>query len=122
MIIKFDRILNYNEIFEETMICEETTSYFRVGKLIFDKLQYDCKIPYKIEFEKNNKVIILFLSNHELINKVKTISDKKWNPQEKHCDISYSENLIIKLQTLFGKNISVDHRFYLIALYKKIFI
>ena len=43
------------------------------------------KIPaVKIEFEKDNKVIICVPYNQELIKKIKTIPGKKWNSQRKY--------------------------------------
>ena len=73
------------------------------------------KIPVvKIEFGEKNKVIIQFPCNQGLIEKVKTIPERKWNPQGKYWEVPYSEDLIAKLQSLFGENLVIDPYFYLI--------
>jgi len=74
----------------------------------------------KVEFGKNNKVIIRIPYNQELIKKVKTIFERKWNPQGKYWEVPYSEDLIAKLQDLFGENLVVDPYFYLIPLQKEL--
>ena len=60
--------------------------------------------------------------NKELIKKVKVISGRKWNPQGEYWEVPYSEDLIVKLQSLFGENLVVDPYFYLIPLQKEFLI
>jgi len=56
------------------------------------------KIPsVKIEFGKNNKIIIKIPYNQDLINKVKSVPRREWNPQGKYWGLFYSEDLIVKL-------------------------
>ncbi|MHC1630862.1 MAG: site-specific tyrosine recombinase/integron integrase [Methanotrichaceae archaeon] len=81
------------------------------------------KIPaVKIEFGKDNKVIIYVPYNRELIKKVKTISGRRWNPKGKYWEVPYEEGLIAKLQSLFGENLVIDPYFYLIPLQKELSI
>ena len=47
------------------------------------------------------------------------ISGRRWNPQGKYWEVSYSEDLISKLQSLFGENLLVDPYFFLIPLHKE---
>ncbi len=62
------------------------------------------KVPaVKLEFVKDNKVIICVPYDQALIKKIKTISGRRWNPKEKHWEVPYSKNLISKLQDIFGK-------------------
>ena len=57
------------------------------------------KIPaVKIEFEKNDKVIIR-TPCQGLIKKIKMISGRRWNPKGK-WEVPYSEDSIAKLQFL----------------------
>jgi site-specific recombinase XerD len=76
----------------------------------------------KIEFGKDNKVKIRVPYNQELINKVKTISGRRWNPEEKCWEVPYDGDLISKLQTLFGENIVIEPYFYLMALQSELLI
>lgn len=81
------------------------------------------KIPVvKIELGKNNKVIIRIPYHRDLISKVKSISGRKWNPEEKYWEVPYKENTILKLQKLFGENLIFDPYFYLIPLQKELSI
>ncbi|RJS77041.1 hypothetical protein CW713_10710 [Methanophagales archaeon] len=50
------------------------------------------------------------------------ISGRRWNPEGKHWEVPYSEDLIVKLQSLFGENLVVDPYFYLIPLQKEFLI
>ena len=74
----------------------------------FNKIAQEEKIlTLKIEIGKNDKIIIRFPRNQELIKKIKMISGRRWNPQEKYREVPYSEDLIAKLQSLFStKNLS----------------
>ena len=74
----------------------------------------------KIEPGSNNKVIIRVPYNQELINKVKTISGRRWNPNGKFWEVPYDESLIPKIQTLFGENLIIDPNFYLLPLQKEL--
>ena len=76
----------------------------------------------RVEFGRNNEVIIRIPYNQELINKVKTISGRKWNPKGRYWEVPSSENIISKLQNLFGENLVVDPYFYLIPLQKELSI
>ena len=57
-----------------------------------------------------------------MINKVKSIPRREWNPQGKYWEVPYSEDVIAKLQSLFGENLVVDPYFYLIPLQKELSI
>jgi site-specific recombinase XerD len=57
-----------------------------------------------------------------LIKKVKTISGRRWNPKGKYWEVPYDENLISKLQALFGENLIIDPHFYLMPLQKELSI
>ena len=74
----------------------------------FNKITQEEKIlTVKIEIGKNDKIIIRFPYNQELIKKIKMISGRRWNTQEKYREVPYSEDLIAKLQSLFStKNLS----------------
>ena len=99
---------------DEIMTLEETAKYLSAQA---------GKIPaMKIEFGKSDKVIIRIPYNQELIRKIKMVSGRKWNPQEKYWEVPYSEDLITKLQILFGENLVVDPYFYLILLQKDLSI
>ncbi|SFM96188.1 phage integrase N-terminal SAM-like domain-containing protein [Thermodesulforhabdus norvegica] len=107
----------------EIMTLEETAKYLKIGKSTLYKMAREGKIPYvKIELGRNNKVIIRLPYNQELINKLKTISGRRWNPKEKYWEVPYDENLISKLQALFGENLVVDPYFYLMPLQKELLI
>ncbi len=81
------------------------------------------KIPIvKIEFGKDNKVIIPVPYAHKLIKKIKTIYERKWNPRGKYWEVPYSDGLIAKLQNLFDENLVIDPYFYLILLQKELLI
>jgi hypothetical protein len=43
-----------------------------------------------------------------LINKIKTISGRRWKPKGKYWEVPYSENLMSNLQVLFGENLIID--------------
>lgn len=111
------------EEFSEIMILEEPAKYLKTGKSTLYKMSREGKIPaVKVEIGKNNKVIIRLPYNQELIRKVKTISGRRWNPEEKYWEVPYDKNIISKLQALFGKNLIVDPYFYLIPLQKELSI
>ncbi len=87
---------------------------------IYYKLVKEDRIPaVKIE-PGRNKVIIRVPFNRELIDKVKTIPGRKWNPEGKYWEIPYKDDLMEKLQTLFGKNLDIDPYFHLIPLEKEL--
>ncbi len=116
------------------MILEETAKHLRNRKIYFHKMARPVKyerLPHgsregripivKMELGKNDKNIIRIPYNQDLKKKVKSISGRKWNPKGKHGEVPYDENLISKLQNLFGENlISVDPYFYLIPLQKQL--
>ena len=111
------------EGFGEIMTLEETAKYLKIGKSTLYKMAREGKIPsVKIEFGKDNKVIIRVPYDQELIKKIKTISGRKWNPQGKYWEVPYSDGLIEKLQKLFGENLVIDPYFYLIPLQKELSI
>lgn len=95
------------------MALEKTTKYFRKSeKFTLHERARDDKISaVKIEPGNNNQAIIRIPYNQELIEKIKTISGRKWNPQKKYWEVLYSEDLITKLQNLFGENLTVDPYF-----------
>ena len=102
---------------------KKSMEYLKTGNSTLYKIAKEGKISaVKIEFEKNSKVIIRVPYNQELIKKVKMISGRRWNPQEKYWEVPYSEDLIAKLQRLFGENLVVDPYFYLIPLEKELSI
>ncbi|SNR83630.1 site-specific tyrosine recombinase/integron integrase [Desulfurobacterium atlanticum] len=76
----------------------------------------------KIEPGGDKRVVIKVPYDKELIDKVKTISGRKWILEKKHWEIPYEENLISKLQTLFGENLIIDPYFYLLPLEKELLI
>ena len=81
------------------------------------------KIPtVKIELGRNNKVIIRLPYDQELINKIKTISRRRWKPKGKYWEVPYSDDLIEKFQNLFGESLVIDPYFYLIPLQKELSI
>jgi len=86
------------------------------GKIPAVKIEFE-----KIEFEKNDKIIIRIPYNQELIKKIKMISGRRGNPKGKYWEIPYSEDLIAKLQ-FFGENLIIDHYFHLKPLQKELFI
>ena len=87
------------------------------------KMAGEGKIPgVKIEPGRNNKIIIRIPYNQDLINKVKSIPRREWNPQGKYWEVTYSEDLIATLQRLFGENFAVDPYLYLIPLKKELSI
>jgi len=111
------------EGFSEIMTLEETAKYLKIGKSTLYKVVREGKIPaVKIELGRNNKVIIRLRYNQELIRKVKTISGRRWNPKGKYWEVPYDENLISKLQALFGENLVIDPYFYLMPLQKELSI
>ncbi len=111
------------EGFGEIMTLEETAKYLKIGKSTLYKMAQEGKIPaVKIEPGRNNKIIIRIPYNQDLINNVKSIPRREWNPQGKYWEVPYSEDLIAKLQSLFGENLVVDPYFYLIPLQKELSI
>ncbi len=100
------------EGFGEIMTLEETAKYLKIvppWRDTFNRMAREDKIPVvKIEFGKNKKVIIRIPYNQELIRKIKMISGRRWNPKGKYWEAPYSEDLIIKLYSLFGENFVVD--------------
>ncbi len=77
------------------------------------------KIPaVKIEFGKDDKIIIRVPYDQELIKKIKAIPGRSWNSQGKYWEVPYSD----KLQNLFGENLIVEPCFYLIPLQKELSI
>ena len=105
------------------MALEENVKYFKTGKSTLHKMAREGKIPaVKIEFGKNDKVIIRVPYNQELIKKVKMLSGRRWNPKGKYWEVPYSEDLMAKLKALFSENLVVDPYFYLIPLQKELFI
>ncbi len=87
------------------------------------KMAKEGKTPFvKIDPGRNNKIIIRIPYNQDLINKVKSIPRREWNPQGKYWEVPYSEDLITKLKSLFGENLVVDPYFYLIPLQKELSI
>ncbi|MDN5346129.1 MAG: integrase/recombinase XerD [Petrotoga sp.] len=111
------------EGFSEIMTFEETERYLKIGKSTLYKMAREGKAPaIRIEMGKNNKVIIRLPCNQELIRKIKTISGRRWNPQGKYWEVPYDENLISKLQALFGENLVVDLYFYLMPLQRELLI
>ena len=107
----------------EIMPLEETAKYLKIGKSTLSKMAREGKIPtVKIEPERNDKIIIRIPYNRELIKKIKMISGRRWNPQEKYREVPYSEDLIAKPQSLFGENLVIDPYFYLIPLQKELSI
>ena len=99
----------------------ETIEYLKEGKS--PKMARKGKIPaVKIEFGRNNKVIIRVPYDQELIKKIKTISGRKWNPEMKYCEVPYYENLLPELQALFGKNLVIDPYLYLLPLERELSI
>jgi excisionase family DNA binding protein len=96
------------EGFSEIMTLEETSKYLKIGKSTLYKMARERKIPaVKIEPGNNNRVIVRIPYNQELIEKIKTISGRKWNPQGKYWEVPYSDGLIAKLQNLFGENLVI---------------
>ena len=61
----------------------------------------------KIEMGKGEKVSIRIPYDRELIEKVKTLPGRKWNPEEKYWGVPYEENLLSKLKALFGEALVV---------------
>jgi integrase/recombinase XerD len=111
------------------MTLEETAKYLpaqtglKIGKSTLYKMVREVKISaVKIEFGKDNKVIIRVPYDQELIKKIKTISGRKWNSQRKCWEVPYSDGLIAKLQKLFGENLVIEPYFYLISLQKELSI
>ncbi len=69
---------------------EETSKSFKIGKCTLYKMAREGKISaVKIWHGRNNRVIIRIPYNKELLDKVKTIEGRKWNPEEKYWEISY---------------------------------
>ena len=109
------------EGFREIMPPEKTAKHLKKSTLY--EMTKEGEIPIvKIEFGKNDKIIIRVPYNQELRKKVKTISGRRWNPQGKYWEAPYSEDLIAKLQSLFGENLVIDPYFYLIPLQKELSI
>ena len=80
----------------------------------------EAKIPaVKVKFEKSNKVIIRVPYNQELIEKIKRISGRRWNPEGKYWEVPYRKGLIFELQSLFGESIIIDPYFYILPLQKE---
>jgi len=77
------------------MTLEETAKYLKIGKSTLYKMARDGKIPaVKIELGRNNKIIIRIPYNQDLIDKVKSIPKRKWNPKGKYWEVAYDECLI----------------------------
>ncbi|CAD7772433.1 Tyrosine recombinase XerD [Candidatus Methanoperedenaceae archaeon GB37] len=111
------------ERFSEIMTLKEAAKYLKIGKSTLYKMARESKIPaVKIEFGKNDKVIIRIPYNQELIKKIKMISGRRRNPQGKYWEVPYSEDLIAKLQSIFSENLIIDPYFYLIPLQKELSI
>jgi len=109
--------------FSEIMPFDETAKYLKIGKSTLYKMAREGKISaVKIEFGKNNKVIIRVPYNKGLIKKVKMLSGRRWNPDGKYWEVPYSEDLMAKLQALFGENLVVDPYFCLFSLQKELSI
>ncbi|GEM_PF-1078780 len=64
-------------------------------------------LAVEIEIGENDKVIIRNPYNQELIRKIKPISGRRWTPEKKYWEISYSEGVISKLQNLFDEDILI---------------
>jgi len=111
------------EGFSEMMTLEETAKYLKIERSTLYKTAREGKIPaVKIEFGRDNKVIIRLPYNLELIKKIKMLSGRRWNPEGKYWEVPYEEGLIAKLHSLFGENLGVDPYFYLISLQKELSI
>lgn len=76
----------------------------------------------KIEPGENRKIIIRIPYDQKLIKKVKAIPVRKWDPMGKYWEIPYEENIVTKLQDIFGENLIVDPYFYLIPLQEELSI
>ena len=92
------------------------------GSGIYELAKEGKILAVKTEFGINNKVIICLPYNQELIRKVKTIPRRRWNQKGKYGEVPYGENLIPKLQTLFGESFVADTYFYLISLQRELSI
>ena len=111
------------EGFGEIMTLEETAKYLKIGKSTLYKMAREGKISaVKIEFGKDNKVIIRIPYDQALIRKIKTIFGRRWNPQGKYWEVPYSNGLIAKLQNFLGENFVIDPCFYLIPFQKELSI
>ncbi len=114
------------EGFSEIMTLEETAKYLKIAPICRDtlyKMAREGKIPaVKIEPGRNNRVIVRIPYNKELIDKIKTIPGRKWNPERKYWEIPYKEGLISRFKILFGENLIINPCFYLLPLEKELSI
>lgn len=76
----------------------------------------------KDEKGKEGKIIIRIPYKQDLIQKIKSIPGRRWNPKRKYWEVPYSEEIIPKLQSLFGEGLVVDPYFYLFPLQKELLI
>jgi len=81
------------EGFSEIMTLEETAKYLKIGKSTLYKMARQGKISaVKIEPRRNNKIIIRIPYNQDLINKVKSIPRREWNPKGRYREVPFLES------------------------------
>ena len=97
------------------IICEKIAKYPEMGKPTLSVLAEENEIPaFKIEPGENGKIILRAPYKKDLIEKIRTFSGRKWNPEGKYWEIPYRKGIISKMKRIFGENLVVDPYFYLI--------
>lgn len=70
----------------------------------------------------SNELSITFRYDREIINKINSLSNCRWNSNKRYWTIPYSKNILNKFKDLFGENLIIDSPLYLYDLQKELTI
>ncbi len=103
------------------MFGSERLKYEKEGNEFLLFIREDTQRIRVIKGDKN-KVVVFIPYDPGLIDKIKTINGRRWNPEKKYWELPFREDLISKLKILFPENLSIDPELYLFPLEKELTI